>query len=117
MDSLLVEMRKSENSYLRILMMVLAVMAITGTVVGLGVLYYSIWQTDHVMWRLAMGRVDTAITHENYTEARREIDEFISLPIWDSTSNQCGRTTSKIQKATQNLKRQCTMSLNADLAR
>ena len=85
MDSLLVEMRKSENSYLRILMMVLAVMAITGTVVGLGVLYYSIWQTDHVMWRLAMGRVDTAITHENYTEARREIDEFISLPIWDST--------------------------------
>ena len=78
MDSLLDEMRKSEKSYMRMLKFVLAGMAITGTIAGLCFAYYTVWQTDHIRWRLAMGRVEKAITQENYAEARREIDEFIS---------------------------------------
>lgn len=78
MDSLLDEMRKSENRYLRIFMMVLAVMVVTGTVAGLGFLYSAVWLTDHGLWRTAMERTERAIKDGKYTEARREIDEFIS---------------------------------------
>ena len=78
MDSLLDEMRRSENSYLRLFMMVLAGMTAAGAIAWAGFLYYTVWQTDHIFWRAAMGRVDNAIVQENYSEARREIEEFIS---------------------------------------
>ena len=78
MDSMIDEMRRSEKSYSRLLRVVLAGMAVTGAAAGLIFAYYTVWQTDHIFWRSAMGRVDTAIVQENYAEARREIDEFIS---------------------------------------
>ena len=78
MDSMIDEMQKSERSYLRLLLLVLSGMAVTGTIAGLGFLYYTVWQTDHLFWRSALGRAEMAIMHENYAEARRAIDEFIS---------------------------------------
>lgn len=78
MDSLIDEMQKSEKNYVRLVMAVLAGMVVAGAFAFAGFTYYTVWQTDHILWHSMMGRVERALVQENYREARKEIDEFIS---------------------------------------